>query len=419
MYESQDIAKFAGAVAGWQAFAADGKARMDHEVALSAKCDLLFPSRSFYNAPQPTEIYFYGPGPDGRLRPQDPPVGTLHFARWRHEFAAFVDPDGVGYYHEDNPMTINGERIRPTYTTKGSQLARERSCEGVKTYPGPGTTRAIHDEYLLNHDDFNDMTSKGGRLDEDLKTIYPLGYRLLKKWSQVNGHPQWQEGVCLGVDPSKSDALTKHIGWFPKRLRRTKAGLGADPQDAVWKEVFHGNLDAKAKEKFIPPKDRWCDDPSKITTMTATGNSYMTEIPTLFQHSISLSPPEPDTLYARKFWLDGRAPIKRLGYRVREDLETSGLATVESEMVSSTELDLTSGIRTTEKLVMTKLKERIDINSTRQRETTEMVVHEKEFTSTDESQVSGIGEKEAGNEEKLTTQDSASKEREARRSNTQ
>lgn len=34
----------------------------------------------------------------------------------------------------------------------------------------------------------------------------------------------------------------------------TKAGLGADPQDVVWNELFHGNLDAKPKEKFVPPR---------------------------------------------------------------------------------------------------------------------------------------------------------------------
>ncbi|KAI0514965.1 hypothetical protein F5B22DRAFT_609197 [Xylaria bambusicola] len=353
MYESQDIPKTAGAVAGWQAFAADGKARMDRELALSAKCDLLFPLRSLYNAPQPIAIYFYGPGPDGRLHPEGPPVGTLHFARWRHEFAAFVDPDGLGYYHEDNPMTINGQQIRPTYTTKGNQVAREvnyfrwervpaQFLAGVKTYPGPGATRAIHDEYLLNHDDFNDhdverrkvRADLDNRLDEDPKTIYPLGYRLLKKWSQVNGHPQWQEGVCLGADPGNSDALTKHIGWFPKRLRRTKAGLGADPQDAVWKEVFHGNVDAKAKEIFTPPKDRWSDDPSKVTTMTCSKSSHMAQdhdsvltfdIVSLSALKEILSLPEPDTLDARNTWLDGRAPIRRLGYRAKEDLKPSGL----------------------------------------------------------------------------------------------
>ena len=232
MYESDDIAKAAGAVASWQAFAADERTRMAHELALSARCDQLFPLRPFAEGPQPTPLHFYGPGPEGSLHPYHPPVGTLHFARWRHEIAAFVDPNGFGYYHEEHPMILNGHQIRPTYTTKGTQLAREVNyfrwervpaelLRGVKTYPGPETTRAVHDEYLLNQDDFNDFDTErrkvridlDNRQDEDPKAIYPLGYKLLKKWSRVNGFLEWTEGTCLGADPFNSGALTKHIGW--------------------------------------------------------------------------------------------------------------------------------------------------------------------------------------------------------------
>lgn len=61
---------------------------------------------------------------------------------------------------------------------------------------------------------------------------------------------------------------------FPKRLRIAKAGLGADPQDVVWNEVFHGNLEAKPKEGFVLPKKTWSEDPGKITTLTSSEYPY-------------------------------------------------------------------------------------------------------------------------------------------------
>jgi hypothetical protein len=219
-------------VAGWQAFAADGKKRMIEEAALRTRYEQLYPLYPRTNAHQPTPIHFYGPGPDGRVHSHDPPVGTLHFARWRHELAAVEDSEGGGYYDEENPLMVDGRRIRPTYITKGNQAAKEvnyfrwervavDSMKEVKTFPGPQSTREIYDEYLLNEDDFNSLDAKkpkilfdlNNRMDEDPKDIYPLGYQLLKKWSKVNGYREWEDGGCLGADPHSPGALTKHLGW--------------------------------------------------------------------------------------------------------------------------------------------------------------------------------------------------------------
>ncbi|KAI0459074.1 hypothetical protein F5B21DRAFT_499702 [Xylaria acuta] len=312
----------------WQAFAAEGTKIMTEEAALKARYEQLYPLQPLADARQPRPVRFYGPGPDGRVHPHDPPVGTLHFARWRHELAAVEGPQGGGDCDEQSALMINGQRNRPTYTTKGNQTAKEvnylhwekvtaDSMKNVKTYPGPEATQAIHEEYLLNEDDFNDADDQkpkvtaylNDRRDEDPKDIYPLGYQLLKKWSEANGHGEWKEGECLGPDPHSPDALTKHLGWFPKRLRMTKAGLGADPQDVIWNEVFHGNLDAKPKEKFVPPKAKWSEDPDKVTMLTSSKN-YRTALQIVSGEALKagLPLPESDTLDARKTWLDARAP---------------------------------------------------------------------------------------------------------------
>lgn len=142
-------------------------------------------------------------------------------------------PGGSGYYDEENPLILNGQRIRPTYTTKRHQSAREvnyfrwqkvtaDSMKHVRAFPGPKATRVVHDEYLLNQDDFNELDTKrtkvlvnlNNRLDEDPKNIYPLGYKLLKHWSKVNGHAEWEDGNCLGADPNSPNALIKHLGWL-------------------------------------------------------------------------------------------------------------------------------------------------------------------------------------------------------------
>ncbi|KAI1369942.1 hypothetical protein F5Y08DRAFT_334293 [Xylaria arbuscula] len=420
MNESDDVDQITEALAGWQAFAADGRSRMRHELALSARCDQLFPVRPYAEGPQPTPLHFYGPGPDSH---NYIPVGTLHFARWRHEIAAFVDPDGFGYYHEENPLVLNGQQIRPTYITKGNQLAKEvnyfrwarvpaETLKGIKTYPGPGTTRAVHDEYLLNQDDFNDFDTErrkiqydlDNRKDEDPKVIYPLGYKLLKKWSRINGYPEWTEGSCLGADPNNPHALTKHIGWFPKRLRRPKSGLGADPQDAIWKEVFHGNLDAKPNDSFIPPKEKWSEDSSKVTIMTGSKSPQADQdskfVPTFHIVSLealkaSLPPPQAETLSARKAWLEAQA-IRRFVNRAKTDMGAP----------EDNDGDLGRIIERAKELAVTP--------------TTEMTVDEKDIESTDteateQSELSEINGKAmaAVHENKSTSWDAVAEEREA------
>jgi hypothetical protein len=306
-----DETKAAAAVAGWNDFAAEGRLRMIEDAALNARLGQLFPRGRFADdtVHQPKTVQFYGPGPDGRVNFHDPPIGTLHFARYRHELAAIEDPENDGYYHEDNPVLKDGLRIRPKYTTQGQQTAIEvnyfrwqmvtaESLKGVKTYPGAGT-KGYHDGYLLNQDDFNDPDIKqpninlglNNRQGEEAIAIYPRGHKLLKQWSKVNGHEEWQDGQCLGANANNPDALTKHLGWrvvltpyneftnahnnrFPKRLRHAKAGLGADPQDVIWKEVFHGNVNAKPKEKFVSAKDTWSQDPEKVTPLTSSKDSH-------------------------------------------------------------------------------------------------------------------------------------------------
>lgn len=234
MHRVPALVKPIKAVADWQAFAADNKKSTAEEAAVRARSEQLCPRA---DTSQPTPIYFYGPGPGGRIYPRDPPVGTLHFARWRHELAAVEDPEGSGYYDEEKPLILNGRRIRPTYTTKDNQSAREvnhfrwekvtaDSMKHVRAFPGPQATRAVHDEYLLNQDNFNELDTKrpkvlislDNRLDEDPKDIYPLGYKLLRRWSKVNGHAEWEDGSCLGADPHRPDALTKHLGWLVTQI---------------------------------------------------------------------------------------------------------------------------------------------------------------------------------------------------------
>ncbi|KAI1310689.1 hypothetical protein F5Y03DRAFT_403063 [Xylaria venustula] len=429
----------AQAVGGWQAFAAEGKVRMAEEIALSAIYDQLYPLRALVDSRQPKPIRFYGPGPDGRVQIHDPPVGTLHVARWRHELAATRDPDGYGYYHEENPMTINGQQIRPTYITKGNQTAREvnyfrwervpeESIKHMRTFPGLGTSRAVYDEYLLNEDDFNDPDAErrkvsigfNNREDEDPETIYPLGYKLLKKWSQANGNAEWREGNCLGVDPDNPDALTKHLGWFSKRPRRGKAGLGADPQDAIWKEIFHGNIHAKPKEKFSPPKDSWSTDPDKIMIMASSENLDSVNglgcIQTLHVLSVEalkagLPPPEPDTLHARKIWLDVRSAT-RSGFGIKEEKATSVLAdeksemqvTVDSEMTADTELENSAAGRTIDNIEI-ELRNKLEI--------TEIVEHKNPMEIRGQPKAAETSTNSTSKENKMTTRDFAAEEREA------
>ncbi|KAI0425900.1 hypothetical protein F5Y09DRAFT_346218 [Xylaria sp. FL1042] len=398
---SDNITTPTEAVAGWQAFAAEGKARLAKEVALMAKYDQLYPL--FACERQPAPIRFYGPGPEGRVHPDDPPVGTLHYARWRHELAAIEDSDGSGYYHEEHPLIINGQQIRPTYTTKGNQTAREvnyfrwervtaDSMKAIKTFPGSGTSRAVHDEYLLNEHDFNNnldiekpkvSISLGNREDEDPETIYRLGYKLLKRWSQTNGYAEWKEGGCLGPDPHNPDALTKHLGWISKP-RKNKVGLGADPQDAVWNELFHGNLDAKRKDKFSRPKDTWSADPAKITIMTSSKDSNMAPdlraAPTIFILSLTalkatLSPPEPDTLRAREAWIDAQA-AKRHWDQVQQGMMTKGLFDDKPELVSLVDRETTANMQSI-KLVATEGTEEVDIKWTEKLKLIEIAEHNK------------------------------------------
>lgn len=232
MHEVPTVAQATTALACWQAFAAEGTKVMTEQAALRAEYERLYPLRLLADGRQPNPVRFYGPGPDGRVHPHDPPIGTLHYARWRHELATVGDAEGDGSYDEQNLSMMKRQRNRPTYTTKGNQTAREvnyslwekvtaDSMNDVNVYPGPKTSRVIHEEYLLNEDDFNDTDDQqpkvtaglNNRQDEDPKNIYPLGYQLLKNWSKANGHTEWQEGECLGPDPHNPDALTKHLGW--------------------------------------------------------------------------------------------------------------------------------------------------------------------------------------------------------------
>ncbi|KAI8635532.1 hypothetical protein F5Y19DRAFT_408247 [Xylariaceae sp. FL1651] len=315
------------AIIGWKAFADKGRQRMAEEEAIMKRYEELHPLRQFVGARQPIPFHFYGPGPDGRFSVHDAHTGTLHFARWKHELAAIEDPNDDGYYDEENLAMRNGLRIRPTYTTTGMQPAKEvnyfrwamvpaHALQGVNTFPGAGATKVVYEEYLLNEDDFNDPYTKTpgicidlhNRQDERLADICPRGYKLLKDWSKRSGYKEWEEGLCLGPDAYNPNALKKQLGWFPKRLRRRKAGLGADPQDAVWKDVFHGSLDTEPIHKFFPPKDTWSEDPNKVTTlMNSEDHSKTMHVFSFEALKASLPPPSPNTLEARKAWLAAQA----------------------------------------------------------------------------------------------------------------
>ncbi|RYC64119.1 hypothetical protein CHU98_g2089 [Xylaria longipes] len=450
MHEVPTAAQATTALTCWQAFAAEGTKIMTAEAALRARYEQLYPLHPLADAHQPNPVRFYGPGPDGRVHPHDPPIGTLHFARWRHELAAIEDPEGGGYHDEQDPLVIEGQRKRPTYTTKSNQTAREvnyslwekvpaDSMKDVKTYPGSNATRATYEEYLLNEDDFNhtdDQKPKvtadlNNRQDEDPKNIYPLGYQLLKKWSKTNGHTEWEEGECLGPNPHSPDALTKHLGWFPKRLRMKKAGLGADPQDAVWNKVFHGNLDVKPKEKFVPPKAKWSEDPDKVTTLTSSRNSYKVHYSRFStpvasqQHAkyrfqtlqiisrealkASLPLPEPETVNPRNVWLDTRVP-KRAIYQVIKARAPSVSVITKSTVPLLPKMEVLADIISVETLEYTK-REELDTNSTKEAETTEIAEQERILGT--EPEISNAGEKGTNRRTKTTTRDAKNEERKA------
>ncbi|KAI0483497.1 hypothetical protein F4859DRAFT_528882 [Xylaria cf. heliscus] len=426
MHEVPTATQATTALTCWQAFAAEGTKVMKKEAALRAKYEQLHPLRPLADAREPDPVRFYGPGPGGRMQPHDPPVGTLHFARWRHELAAIEDPEGDGYCDEQNPLVIMGKRKRPTYTTKGNQTAKEvdysvwekvtaDSMRDVKTYPGPKATWAIHDEYLLNDGDFNNADDENpkvkadlnNRQDEDPKNIYLLGYQLLKRWSKANGYTEWEEGECLGPDPHSPDALTKHLGWFPKRLRMTRAGLGADPQDVVWNKVFHGNLDAQPKEKFVSPKPKWSEDPDKVTIMTSSNNCSTTfQIVSREALKASLPPLESDTDDARTTWLDGRAP-KRLIYKITKTVAPRDLVT--SNLIPKIEVMV--DIKSVKGLENTK-KEEIDPKSTKESEKV-VIVEQKTLGITKEPGTNNLGRKGANGSTRTTTLDAISEEHDA------
>ncbi|KAI1811980.1 hypothetical protein GGS20DRAFT_587986 [Poronia punctata] len=277
-----------------------------------------------------TPLRFYGPGP-GKRGSNEPPVGTLHYARWRHELATIDDPDGDAYWHEEACMKdTDGLHVRPTYVTKSGNPAREvnyfrwemvteDALRGKKVFPAQGVTRAVHDEYLLNSGDFNKIEAKrptiaydlDNRENEKLTAIYQLGYKLLKKFSKANGHAEWKEGQCLGPDPNNPHARTKHLGWMPTSLRKPKAGLGADPDDAIWKEIFHGNLNAKPAKEFVEPKPTWSECPTKVTALrTSTASSAPVFVLSLVALKSTLQSPEPESIAARNAWLSPRRPIE-------------------------------------------------------------------------------------------------------------
>ncbi|KAI0186630.1 hypothetical protein EV127DRAFT_410938 [Xylaria flabelliformis] len=414
----------------WQAFAAEGSKIMTKEAELRSKYEQLYPSRPLEDVRQPNPLRFYGPGPDGRVHPRDPPVGTLHFARWRHELEAVQNPEDGGYHNEKNPLrVIKGQQNRPTYTTKGNQAAREvnyflwekvtvDSMREAKIYPGPKATRTTHEEYLLNEDDFNDTEDQkhtvpmglDNRQDEDPEKIYPLGYQLLKKWSNVNGYAEWEEGMCLGPDSRRPDALTKHLGWFPRRLRKTKAGLGADPQDAVWNEVFHGNLNARPKEKFVPPKPKWSEDPDKVTKLTSSRKCHVTfQIVSGDALKVGLPLPEPDTLNARNIWLDGRGPEISI-HRLTKAVVASKLIINKSTLLVSPAIEVTADFVSAKGFEDAK-REKVAAEFVIGAEITENAEQRK--GSRMEPGENNKEEKDVGRKRKTPSRDAANEEREA------
>ncbi|KAI1758224.1 hypothetical protein F4782DRAFT_524922 [Xylaria castorea] len=430
MQEVPATAQATTALVYWQAFAAEGTKIMTEEAALRARYEQLYPLRPLADARQPNPVRFYGPGPDGRVHPRDPPVGTLHFARWKRELEAVETPEDGGYYDGQNSLLgTKGQRNRPTYAIKGNQTAREvdyffwekvtvDSMRDVKIYPGSEATRATHDEYLLNEGDFNEKDDQkqnlivdlNNRQDEDPKDIYPFGYQLLKKLSRTSGHGEWEEGQCLGPHPHSPNALAKHIGWFPKRLRMTKAGLGADPQDVVWNEVFHGNLDVKPKNKFVPPKARWSEHPEKVTIMTNSKQCRtMLQIVSREALKADLPLPEPDTVNARNAWLNARAP-ERSVFKVTKAVVPSELVINKSTVPPLSKIEVTADI-TSIKSSQDGKREELDARSTKEAEGVE-IEEEKKSTGI-ELGANNEGEPGANRRMKTTTRDATSEERRA------
>lgn len=232
-------------VSAWSQFAAKNKEEGDKkDAAMAESMFKLWETHPQYlirtaAGRMPEPIRFYGPGPDAKdmYNGVKVAVGTLYYARYKIELAGVDDPDGEGYYHEDHPKKINGRHTRPTYTTKHDGIVKELNpfrwqvtpafCfEGVKTFPGKGTTKTYHHVYILNDEDFDETDGKrdpmsldlDNRQGESLDKMYPHGHKLLKKFSTKMGdqkdcHPEWVEGQCLGPDPNNEHALRTHLGW--------------------------------------------------------------------------------------------------------------------------------------------------------------------------------------------------------------
>jgi hypothetical protein len=164
---------------------------------------------------------------------------------------------------------------------------------------------------------------------------------------------------------------------MPGRLRRPKAGLGADPQDAIWNDIFHGNLEAKPAKKFIMPKDTWTEDESKVMILTSSEKPFNVRYPMIdkittitcsFTNWVmllqklevvslpfllnTLPPLERDTIDARNAWLSSKAGSQRVKLiEVKEkvakqsDKPLSATTSVVKEEQKDTNLDdITNGI---------------------------------------------------------------------------
>ncbi|KAI1324357.1 hypothetical protein F5Y16DRAFT_402526 [Xylariaceae sp. FL0255] len=325
---------------------------------------------------QPNPIQFFGPGPDGTYDGQPAPVGMLHYARYRYELGGCDDPDGAGYYHEDNPKKDNGLHCRPTYHNKHDPYPKEVNpfrwhlfpaywlwIQPLKFYPGPGSSKNDHGIYLLNDNDFNETDHKrpsmeldlDNRQQESLDKLYPLGHQLLKRLSVQDNqkrvvYPEWAEGQCLGPNPDDPDALRVHLGWFPKRLRGRLVGIGGDPTDAIAKEVFHGNLDVEPKTEFVAPKKSFRENPKKILTFVSSEHPNKTfKVVSRARLQASFGHPEPDSIDNRNAWLAARG---RKLIKPKDSGDTDSQTDLEATAEENTEkedsiLDLSSEMEKT------------------------------------------------------------------------
>ncbi|KAI5861413.1 hypothetical protein GGS23DRAFT_611957 [Durotheca rogersii] len=269
-------------------------AQLRKEVAMRRKTKTRTPADIAFD---PKPYNFYGPG-EGATKPRTLAekrlIGQRHHAVF-NRFGVRDCPklkDEDSYSDEELPEDEVGGVQRPSYKHGETETARHidwriwvpmRMTEANMLGAFPGTGDFDPNEtrfYLLNQSDFNVVDPENAKKQEapwlkdpvsiPFEQLYPRGYRLLKKFAEMDGGRGWYDGEPLGPDPNSETALYEHLGWIMPRPRERNRGVGADPTDSVIKAWKHGDIDVPVPADFPQPPPSWSRAPSRVVTMVGS-----------------------------------------------------------------------------------------------------------------------------------------------------